>query len=312
VRRVTLHNESYVQEMDIRVGDTVLMYKSGGVIPKVLRAMTEHRNGSETAIAWPEVCPICGSKLELVGKIHLCTNPNCPAKHSETLGQFSSRKAMDIQGLGDKLIEQLLASGLVKDSADLYSLKLDDVADLERIAVKSAQNLLDQIEASKGQGLERVLFALGIPQVGETTSRNLAKRFGNLDAIMAASIEDLDNVDDIAEVTAKAIHDSLRDPKMIALIDKLKAAGVVMEAKEQQTSNALTGLVFVLTGELARPRDEVARELEAMGAKVSGSVSKKTNFVVAGPGAGSKLTKAQELGLTVLDEQGLADFLASK
>ncbi|MDX2006966.1 MAG: NAD-dependent DNA ligase LigA [Meiothermus sp.] len=312
VRRVTLHNESYVQEMDIRIGDTALMYKSGGVIPKVLRVMGEYRTGAETPIQWPSHCPICGTALELEGKIHCCPNPDCPAKHSETLGQFASRRAMDIQGLGDKLIQQLLSTGLVKDPADLYTLSLGPVAELERMAEKSAQNLLDQIEASKGRGLERVLFALGIPQVGESTARTLARRFGTLDAIAAASVEELDSVEDIAEVTARAIHHALREPKMVALMGKLKAVGVSMEAKERRTSNALEGLTFVLTGELSRPRDEVARELEALGAKVSGSVSKKTSYVVAGPGAGSKLAKAQELGVTVLDEQGLADYLAGR
>jgi DNA ligase (NAD+) len=219
---------------------------------------------------------------------------------------------MDIQGLGDKLIEQLLNAGLVKDAADLYQLRLEDLVGLERMAEKSANNLLKQIENSKSRGLERLLFALGLPQVGESTARTLARRFGHLDRILAASIEELDAAPDIAEVTAQAIHGALARPEVQSFIERLRAAGVSFEAREKQKTSVLEGLTFVLTGELSRPRDEIARELEAQGAKISASVSKKTSFVVAGPGAGSKLARAQQLGVAVLDEQGLADLLREK
>jgi DNA ligase (NAD+) len=311
VSRVTLHNESYVQELGLRVGDTVLVHKSGGVIPEILRVLLDQPRG-EKPVEWPRYCPQCQRELVLAGKIHLCPNPLCPAKAFESIRHFASRRAMDIQGLGDKLIEQLLNAGLVKDAADLYQLRLEDLVGLERMAEKSANNLLKEIENSKSRGLERLLFALGLPQVGESTARTLAKRFGHLDRILAASIEELDAAPDIAEVTAQAIHGALARPEMRGFIERLRAARVSFEAREKQTGSALEGLTFVLTGGLSRPRDEIARELEAQGAKISASVSKKTSFVVAGPGAGSKLARAQQLGVAVLDEQGLADLLREK
>jgi DNA ligase (NAD+) len=311
VSRVTLHNESYVQELGLRIGDTVLVHKSGGVIPEVLRVVTEAPRGHEP-VEWPSHCPECGVELLLSGKIHLCPNPLCPAKAFESIRHFASRRAMDIQGLGEKLIEQLLEAGLVRDAADLYRLKKEDIAALERKAEKSAQNLIEQIEASKSRGLERLLFALGIPQVGESTARALAKRFGHLDNILKATVEELDAVPDIAETTAQSIHQALSRPQMRHFIERLRAAGVVFEAREKQQSHALEGLTFVLTGELSLPREEVARRLEAHGAKISGSVSKKTSYVVAGPGAGSKLARARELGIPILDEAGLAELLEQK
>ena len=311
VSRVTLHNESYVQELGLRIGDTVLVHKSGGVIPEVLRVVAEAPRGCEP-VEWPSQCPECGAELLLSGKIHLCPNPLCPAKAFESIRHFASRRAMDIQGLGEKLIEQLLEAGLVRDAADLYRLKKEDIAALERKAEKSAQNLIEQIEASKSRGLERLLLALGIPQVGESTARALAKRFGHLDNILKATVEELDAVPDIAETTAQAIHQALSRPQMRHFIERLRAAGVVFEAREKQQSQALEGLTFVLTGELSLPREEVARRLEAHGAKISGSVSKKTSYVVAGPGAGSKLARARELGIPILDEAGLAELLEQK
>lgn len=311
VSRVTLHNESYVQELGLRIGDTVLVHKSGGVIPEVLRVVTEAPRGREP-VEWPSHCPECGVELLLSGKIHLCPNPLCPAKAFESIRHFASRRAMDIQGLGEKLIEQLLEAGLVRDAADIYQLKKEDIAALERKAEKSAQNIIEQIEASKSRGLERLLLALGIPQVGESTARALAKRFGHLDNILKATVEELDAVPDIAETTAQAIHQALSRPQMRHFIERLRAAGVVFEAREKQQSQALEGLTFVLTGELSLPREEVARRLEAHGAKISGSVSKKTSYVVAGPGAGSKLARARELGIPILDEAGLAELLEQK
>jgi len=311
VSRVTLHNESYVQELGLRIGDTVLVHKSGGVIPEVLRVVAEAPRGCEP-VEWPSQCPECGVELLLSGKIHLCPNPLCPAKAFESIRHFASRRAMDIQGLGEKLIMQLLEAGLVRDAADIYQLKKEDIAALERKAEKSAQNLIEQIEASKSRGLERLLLALGIPQVGESTARALAKRFGHLDNILKATVEELDAVPDIAETTAQAIHQALSRPQMRHFIERLRAVGVVFEAREKQQSQALEGLTFVLTGELSLPREEVARRLEAHGAKISGSVSKKTSYVVAGPGAGSKLARARELRIPILDEAGLAELLEQK
>ena len=308
VSRVTLHNEGYVQELGLRIGDAVLVHKSGGVIPEVLRVLEDQPRG-QTPLLWPSHCPQCKTELLLKGKIHRCPNPLCPAKSFESIRHFASRRAMDIQGLGDKLIEQLLVTGLIKTAADLYQLKLEDVVNLERKAEKSAQNLMGQIGVSKQQGLERLLFALGIPLLGESTAKILAKRFGNLDRVVTASVEEIDAVEDVAEVTAQTIYRALHTPEMQAFIEKLRVAGVSFEAREKQKSNALEGLTFVLTGELSRSRDVITKELESLGAKVSGSVSKKTSYVVAGEAAGSKLQKAQELGLAVLDEQGLAELL---
>lgn len=312
VSRVTLHNESYVSELGLRIGDTVLVHKSGGVIPEILRVVEDGRTGAETPVVWPSHCPECETELILEGKIHLCPNPLCPAKSFESVRHYASRRALDIQGLGEKLIEQLLEVGLIKDVSDLYLLTLDQVSGLERMAEKSGQNLLTQIEESKNRGLERLLFGLGIPQVGESLARTIAKRFGDLDAIVAASVQQLDDVEDVASTTANAIHKALHQPPMLELIGRLRDAGVSFEAKEKRVGNALQGLTFVLTGEISRPRDEISRELEALGAKVSSSVSKKTSYLVAGENAGSKLQKAQELGVPVLDEAGLQKLLDEK
>lgn len=312
VARVVLHNESYIEELDLHYGDQVLIHKSGGVIPEVLRVVPEARPQGARKVVYPENCPTCATPLLLEGKIHVCPNPLCPAKAYEAVLHYASRRAMDIQGLGDKLVAQLLAEGLIRDASDLYRLSREQLVDLERLGEKSADNLLAQIEASKSRGLERLLFALGIRQVGDSLSRVLARRFGHLDKIVAASVEELDEVEDVAEVTAQSIHSALHQEAMQAFIERLRQAGVSLEAQHKPQGDALKGLTFVLTGELSRPREEISRELEALGAKISGSVSKKTSYVVAGAGAGSKLQKAQELKVAVLDEKGLADLLSQK
>lgn len=312
VARVVLHNESYIEDLDLHYGDTVLIHKSGGVIPEVLRVIPEVRPAGAPKVVYPERCPRCDTPLVLEGKIHVCPNPLCPAKAYEAILHYASRRAMDIQGLGDKLVAKLLAEGLIQDPSGLYHLRREQLANLERMGEKSAENLLAQIEESKGRGLERLLFALGIRQVGDALSKVLARRFGSLDRLLEASVEELDEVEDVAETTARLIHDTLHQPAMRAFIERLRAAGVSLEAKQKPQGNALKGLTFVLTGELSRPREELSRELEALGAKVSGSVSKKTSYVVAGEGAGSKLQKAQELKIPVLDEEGLAELLKAK
>lgn len=312
VSRVTLHNESFIEELGLKVGDQVLIHKAGGVIPEILRVIEDGRTGKEQVVKWPSRCPECQTELVLEGKIHRCPNPLCPAKAFESIRHFASRRAMDIQGLGEKLIEQLLEQGLIKDASDLYQLKKDQIAGLERKADKSAQNLIDQIEASKQRGLERLLYALGIPQVGEALAKVLARRFGNLRNIMNASVEELDAVEDVAEVTARNIYHALRQKEMQKFIERLREAGVGLEAKQQPKGTALEGLTFVLTGELSRPREEVSRELESLGAKVASSVSRKTSYVVAGEAAGSKLQKARDLGVEVLDEAGLQSLIRER
>ena len=311
VRRVTLHNKAFIEDLDARVGDVALLHKSGGIIPEILRVVKEKRTGKERPVVFPERCPECAAELVEDGKIHRCPNPLCPAKAFQQLRHWASRRAMDVQGLGDKLIEQLLAKGLVQDAADLYRLGKEDLAGLERMGEKSADNLLAQLEASKGRGLERALYGLGIPQVGEALARTLAQRFGTIEALMEAGEEELEAVPDVGPVTAAEIRRAFADARMRDLIVRLREAGVSFEARQTAPAEQpLAGLTIVLTGELGRPRAEVKAELEALGAKVAGSVSKKTSYVVAGPGAGSKLAKARELGVPVLDEEGLGELLA--
>jgi DNA ligase (NAD+) len=304
VSRVTLHNESFIEELDVRIGDWVLVHKAGGVIPEVLRVLKERRTGEEKPIIWPENCPECGHALIKEGKVHRCPNPLCPAKCFEAIRHYASRKAMDIQGLGEKLIEKLLEKGLVRDVADLYRLKKEDLVNLERMGEKSAENLLRQIEESKGRGLERLLYALGLPGVGEVLARNLALRFGHMDRLLEAGLEDLLEVEGVGELTARAILNTLKDPEFRDLVRRLKEAGVEMEAKERE-GEALKGLTFVITGELSRPREEVKALLRRLGAKVTDSVSRKTGFLVVGENPGSKLEKARALGVPTLSEEEL-------
>jgi DNA ligase (NAD+) len=304
VSRVTLHNESFIEELDVRIGDWVLVHKAGGVIPEVLRVLKERRTGEERPILWPENCPECGHALIKEGKVHRCPNPLCPAKRFEAIRHYASRKAMDIQGLGEKLIEKLLEKGLVRDVADLYRLRKEDLVNLERMGEKSAENLLRQIEESKGRGLERLLYALGLPGVGEVLARSLALRFGHMDRLLEAGLEDLLEVEGVGELTARAILNTLKDPEFRDLVRRLKEAGVEMEAKERE-GEALKGLTFVITGELSRPREEVKALLRRLGAKVTDSVSRKTGFLVVGENPGSKLEKARALGVPTLSEEEL-------
>ncbi|APD08671.1 MULTISPECIES: NAD-dependent DNA ligase LigA [Thermus] len=309
VSRVTLHNESYIEELDIRIGDHVLVHKAGGVIPEVLRVLKEKRTGAERPILWPESCPECGHRLVKEGKVHRCPNPLCPAKRFEAIRHYASRKAMDIQGLGEKLIEKLLEKGLIQDVADLYRLRKEDLVGLERMGEKSAENLLRQIEESKHRGLERLLYALGLPGVGEVLARNLAARFGTMDRLLEATLEELLEVEEVGELTARGIWETLQDPAFRHLVRRLKEAGVEMEAKERG-GEALKGLTFVITGELSRPREEVKALLRRLGAKVTDSVSRKTSYVVVGENPGSKLEKARALGVPTLTEEELFRLIA--
>ena len=311
VSRVTLHNESYIEELDIRIGDWVLVHKAGGVIPEVLRVLKERRTGEEKPIRWPEVCPECGHRLIKEGKVHCCPNPLCPAKRFEAIRHYASRKAMDIEGLGEKLIERLIAEGLVKDVADLYRLKKEDLLPLERMGERSAEKLLAQIQRSKDRGLERLLYALGLPGVGEVLARNLARRFRTMDRLLGASLEELMEVEEVGEQTARAIWETLKDPVFLDLVRRLEEAGVSMEAKEE-ASDLLAGYTFVLTGELSRPREEVKALLQRLGARVTDSVSRKTSFLVVGENPGSKLEKARTLGVSILNEEEFWRLLKEK
>jgi DNA ligase (NAD+) len=315
VTNATLHNEDEVRRKDIRIGDTVIVRRAGDVIPEVVANVPERRPLAAREFVMPTQCPVCGSAIvrpeeEAVAR---CSGGwlTCAAQRKGGLLHFVSRRAMDIEGLGEQLVEQLVDRGLVTTPADFYKLGLVMLSELDRMAQKSAQNLLDALEKSKSTTLARFIYALGIRHVGESTAKSLGRHFGNLDALLDASEEQILAVDDIGPVVAQSILSFLHDPINRELIAQLRASGVHWEeGKPEQRSEHLAGKTFVLTGTLPTlKRDEAAAMIEAAGGKVSGSVSKKTSFVVAGEEAGSKLAKAEELGVAILDEAGLLDLL---
>ena len=315
VTNATLHNEDEVRRKDIRIGDTVIVRRAGDVIPEVVANVPERRPATAREFVMPTRCPVCGSAIvrpeeEAVAR---CSGGwvSCAAQRKGGLLHFVSRRAMDIEGLGEQLVEQLVDRGLVTTPADFYKLGLVVLAELDRMAQKSAQNVLDALKKSKSTTLARFIYALGIRHVGESTAKSLARHFGNLDALLNASEEQILAVDDIGPVVAQSILGFLHDPINRELIAQLRAAGLHWEEGEpEQRSQHLAGKTFVLTGTLPTlKREEAAAMIEAAGGKVSGSVSKKTSFVVAGEEAGSKLAKAEELGVTILDEAGLLNLL---
>ncbi len=310
VRRATLHNMEDLSRKDVRVGDTVAVEKAGDVIPKVTRVLVEKRPKGAKAFAMPARCPACGEKVvEREDEVAIrCVNPGCPAQVAESLRHFVTRRAMDVEGLGDERIEQLREAGLLKDVASLYDLAADQLAPLERWGEKSAANVVAEIERSKAAGLARLLFGLGIRQVGEKTGKVLARRFLSMDALIGADEEALTSVPEIGPETARGILDWFAHPPNRRLLEKLRAAGVRMteEAGPTGAGGALSGGIFVLTGTLPRrTRDEAAEAIEMAGGKVSSSVSKKTTAVIAGEEAGSKLEKAKALGVPVWTEDDL-------
>jgi DNA ligase (NAD+) len=315
VARASLHNEDEIKRLDIKLGDTVLIEKSGEIIPQVLQIVAAKRDGSEREFKFPDKCPVCGfDAIRPEGEaVRRCTNPDCPAKIKGRLAYFASRKAMDIEGLGDVLIDTLVANGMVKDVADLYTIKLDDISNLDRKGAKSARKLIDEIEASKTHGLQRLLFGIDIRHVGERTAKILANHFRSIDRIAAASVEELDDIPEIGLTVAESVYEWFRDPRNIDLVERLKMAGVQTEADASSTAmldERFVGKTFVLTGKLENyTRDEAAKLIEDRGGRVSSSVSKKTDFVVAGEDAGSKLAKAEAIGVTVIDEDGLREMI---
>ncbi len=315
VTNATLHNLFEIRKKGVRVGDTVVVRRAGDVIPVVVRRGPGERAAYVPNFRMPAACPICGSEVvrEKGEANHRCTGGLfCAAQRKEALLHFAARRAMDIEGLGDKLVDQLVDGNVVRSLPDLYRLRLDDLASLDRMAEKSAQNVLDALEKSKSTTLNRFLFGLGIRHVGEATAKDLARHFGTLDAIMAASVEQLLEVRDVGPVVAESIHTFFAQPHNREVVQQLRACGVHWEegAPAEKAPQILAGKTVVLTGTLpTMGRDEAKELLEAAGAKVSGSVSKKTSYVVAGAEAGSKLTKAQELGVPVLDEAGMLALL---
>lgn len=306
VTSATLHNQDFITEKDIRIGDTVLVRKAGEIIPEVLSVVMELRPEGTTPYRLPLVCPVCGAPVERdADGAHIrCTGAECPAQLLRTLAHFASRDAMDIEGLGIAVVENLVSAGLVKTPGDLYFLRAEEVEKLDRMGKRSAQNLIAAIEKSKGQDLSRLIYAFGIRQVGQKAGKILAQRFHTLQALEQATVEELTAVDDIGAITAQSILDWMASPQSKHLMSRLREAGVNMEAAEIGEDRRFEGMTFVLTGGLeTMTRDQAAERIEARGGKASGSVSRKTTYVVAGEGAGSKLRKAQELGIPVLSEE---------
>ena len=312
VTNATLHNQDFITEKDIRIGDTVLVRKAGEIIPEVLSVVGEKRPEGTQPYFLPKTCPVCGAPVERDedGAHIRCTGAECPAQLLRNLAHFASRDAMDIEGLGIAVVENLVNARLVKTPGDLYFLKEEDVAKLDRMGKKSARNLLAALEKSKGQDLSRLIYAFGIRQVGQKAGKILAARFQTLEGLQNATLEELTAVDDIGEITAHSILEWMASPQSRHLIDRLKEAGVNMTAAEQGSDRRFAGMTFVLTGALEKfTRDEAGEMIESRGGKAAGSVSKKTTYVVAGEAAGSKLRKAQELGVPVLTEDEFLELL---
>jgi DNA ligase (NAD+) len=313
ISRSTLHNEDEVRRKDIRVGDVILLERSGDVIPHVVSVMKERRTGEEKPFAWPKSCPACGAAVfrpegEAISR---CVNPSCPARLRESVLHFASRRAMNIDGLGDALVDQLLEKNLVREVPDLYSLTFEDLAGLERMGPKSSRNLLDQIEASRTRELPRLIFALGIRHVGEKLARTLAARFKSLDDLAHTTVEELTGVEDIGPKVAESIVFFFAQDGSRKLMTRLKEAGLNLSAgKEKTGSGTLEGQVFVITGTLASfSRDEAAERIEALGGKTATALSGKTAYLVAGSSPGSKLDKAKELGIRTIGEEEFLKLL---
>jgi DNA ligase (NAD+) len=319
VTNATLHNDDELKRKDIRIGDTVTVRRAGDVIPEVVSVVQEKRPADARLFHMPEKCPVCGSKVvrEEGEAIARCSGELvCRAQRQGAILHFASRRAMDIEGLGDKLVEQLIASNTITNAADIYKLGLAAVADLERMGEKSAQNLLNSLEKSKETTLSRFIYALGIRNVGETTAKDLARHFGKFDALKDADVARLQQVPDVGPVVAQSIAQFFAEPHNREVIEQLRSEGVHWPEHEPvaaASAGPLTGKTFVLTGTLpSLSREDAKAQIEAAGGKVSGSVSKKTHYVVAGAEAGSKLAKAEELGLTILDEAQLRKLLQGK
>ena len=313
VSRATLHNIDFIRERGIMLGDKVIVRKAGDIIPEVVRANISARDGSEREFYMPTHCPSCHEPVFFDkddGAALRCTNSACPAQLSRSIEHFASKGAMNIDGLGPQIVELLLANKLISDVADLYSLEASQIETLERMGAKSAQNLVSAINASKSAGLARLIYALGIRNVGEVAAAALADRFGTLDELTVASAEQIAELEDFGEITAECVVNFFSHPQNVALCQRLKDAGLVTVNTNEPKGELLAGLSFVLTGTLpTMSRDEASELIKKAGGKVVGSVSKKTDYVVAGEAAGSKLTKAQSLGIKIISEEELLELL---
>lgn len=314
VEYATLHNLPFIKERDLKIGDHILIRKAGDIIPEVIRALPEKRSGAEQEFVMSEVCPVCAEALTYKEPLHFCFNPNCPARNEESLIHFASRGAMDIEGLGEKVVEILFSEKHLATIDDIYTLHLkkDVLEDLEGFGAKSVEKLLSAIEKSKEQSLEKLIFGLGIKELGAKTSKLLAQKYLTLDALALASEDELQAIKDIGPVATKSIIEYFALPKNQELISKLKDHGLNFEYKGElvATNTPFSGKTVVITGRFNDySRDELTTILENMGAKVAGSVSKKTDFVIAGAEAGSKLEKAQELNINILNEEEIVNIL---
>ena len=312
ISKTTLHNEDFIKERDLRIGDRVIIQKAGDVIPEVVRAVKEKRTGTEKIFEMPKACPICGAEaIRIPGQAAVkCIGIECPARNFRNIVHFASKEGMDIEGLGEKVIEQLMSQNLIKSIADIYSLTKDDIASLKKDGQKFAENLVNAIEKSKENNLDKLITALGIEQVGAKSAKILSKRFNTMDKLSEASFENLVLVEDIGEITANNIKEFFLQEQTIDLIKKLKTAGVNMTELTEESDNRFVGKTFVLTGSLDNyTRNEAEEIIEKFGGKVSSSVSKKTSYVLAGEDAGSKLTKAETLGVQIISEQDFNEMI---
>ena len=311
VSRATLHNQDFIDELNISVGDTITVRKAGDIIPEVLNSLNDSTD--KTPYRLPEFCPVCGAKAfrEEGESVLRCPNYDCPAQILRSIIHFASKSAMDIEGLGPSNVQALLDGKLIHSVADLYDLTKENLLTLERFAEKSANNLIEAIEKSKSNSLERLLNGLGIRNIGSASAKLLCQKFGSLDAIMSAKPDEISQIEGFGDVMAESVVKTLSEPHMRSIIEHLKKRGVNTEYHSSVVDNRFEGLTFVLTGTLeSMTRDEAKAIIEKFGGKASGSVSKKTSYVLAGEDAGSKLTKAQQLGIKIINEQEFKEMTA--
>ena len=313
ISKTTLHNEDFIKEKDLKIGDHVYIQKAGDVIPEVVEVIKEKRTGKEIDFEMPKTCPVCGAEVvRLDGEaVNRCIGIECPAKILRNITHFVSREAMNIDGLGESIIEQLIEKGLINNIADIYYLTYEDISSLKKDGEKFTKNLLNSIENSKNNDLDRVICSLGIKNVGAKLAKILAKEFKNIDDLMNASVIRLNSINDVGEITANNIYEFFKQEQTIDLINRLKNAGVNMEYLQQESDDErFFGKTFVLTGSLSNyTRDEASKIIEDFGGKTSSSVSKKTTYLLAGEDAGSKLTKAEQLGVTIITEREFEDMI---